>query len=425
MNETLPNLTANAYGYTKNGKVYLKGYLNYHDREIGVVKESEEASLAYFTERFKLAEKKVADLKDAIEKAENKGSYLMKLIHLRQYLLEFDGLGDFIPLLNQLDELEQYLRGLVNQNKEKNRRIKEAILSELNILKETIDWKTASVKVKELKDRWIKTGSAQKGIEEELEKQFSESLSTFYERRRKFFEDREILFNKRYEKYLDILNRIKDLKDNLDENSILPFKLLQEEWKKVGTIPASMGKTIFQEYKALKKEIAAKLRTIKKAKPKVDLTSWIKICEEIEALVKQHPATTELKLRNLQQAWKKLGNIPHPKKEELVERYKTACEKVNEYGHLYASILRRFPNFDEKPIVERYKIQISQMRYLLSRDEEELRKTQATIQNHNAQYGTSRDIDKEILSRYNMLKRRVAMKQQVLKELERSLQEII
>ncbi|MFQ3577175.1 MAG: DUF349 domain-containing protein [Cytophagales bacterium] len=424
MTELMPNLTANAYGYTKDGKVYLKGYLNYPDREIGEVKESEEASLNYFVERFKLAVKKVEDLKTAVESAENKGSYLMKLIHLRQYLIEFDGLGDFIPLLQELDAIEESLNVLINQNKEKNKKTKESILEELAELKETFDWKASSLKVKELRDRWIKTGSAQKEDDEELENAFSESLTVFYERRRKFFEDREVLFEKRFENYIDVLERVKAMRNNLTENSLVPFKLLQEEWKNIGTIPASKGKDVFEEYKSVKRDIATKLRTMRRPKPRVDLRSWYHICEQIEALVKEHPATTEVKLRNLQEAWKKLGMLPNHKKEELIERFRVACEKVNEHGHLYASILRRFPNFDEKPLVERYKIQISQMRYLLSRDQEELRKTQATIQNHNAQSREGFELDKTILSRYNMLKRRVTMKQIVLREFEKSLQEL-
>ena len=40
------------YGYIKDGKVFLKGYLDHEDREIGVVREDDEASLQYFIDRF-------------------------------------------------------------------------------------------------------------------------------------------------------------------------------------------------------------------------------------------------------------------------------------------------------------------------------------------------------------------------------------
>ena len=37
------------YGYCKDGKVYLKGYLEYPDRLIGVVRNTEEEALQYAT----------------------------------------------------------------------------------------------------------------------------------------------------------------------------------------------------------------------------------------------------------------------------------------------------------------------------------------------------------------------------------------
>ena len=82
------------FGYISDGKVYLKGYFEYPDRQIGEVKVSPEASVKYFRDRFETARQKVDELYTLVETALNKGSYLMKLIHLRQYLAEFDGLGD-------------------------------------------------------------------------------------------------------------------------------------------------------------------------------------------------------------------------------------------------------------------------------------------------------------------------------------------
>ena len=174
---------------------------------------------------------------------------------------------------------------------------------------------------------------------------------------------------------------------------------------------------MFALYKQYKKEINDKSKQFRR-RPVADVSQFYKCCEYAEALAYEHPATTEFKMKKLQEAWKKLGNPPADKKLELNERFKQACEKVSEYGHLYASILRRFPNFDDKPEIEKYKIQISHMRFLLGRDHEEYKK----IQIENGGFG--KITDKMILSKMNMLKRRVYMKGVVLKELEKELQEI-
>jgi hypothetical protein len=74
-------------------------FMGYPDRQIGEVKQSVEASVKYFRDRFETAIQKVDELYKLVEEAQNKGSYLMKLLHLRQYLIEFDGLGDYPALL--------------------------------------------------------------------------------------------------------------------------------------------------------------------------------------------------------------------------------------------------------------------------------------------------------------------------------------
>ena len=63
------------YGFIKEGKVFRKAFFDYTDKEIGEVKETEEAAMLYYTERFALAQAKVNDVEGKINGTENKGSY--------------------------------------------------------------------------------------------------------------------------------------------------------------------------------------------------------------------------------------------------------------------------------------------------------------------------------------------------------------
>ncbi|MEZ4902925.1 MAG: hypothetical protein R2822_14820 [Spirosomataceae bacterium] len=107
------------YGYVLDGKVFLKGYLGNPDRQIGEVKRTEQEAIDYFKNRFSIATAKVEQLEKDVEEAQNKGSYLTKLVQLRKKLLSFDGLGDFVPLLARLDALEVVLEDLIKVNQEK------------------------------------------------------------------------------------------------------------------------------------------------------------------------------------------------------------------------------------------------------------------------------------------------------------------
>ncbi len=85
------------FGYITNGKVFLRGYFDYPDRQIGEVKLTQEASIKYFQDRFELAARKSKTFTNwwIMPRIRDLTSWL---IHLREYLAAFDGLGDFPAL---------------------------------------------------------------------------------------------------------------------------------------------------------------------------------------------------------------------------------------------------------------------------------------------------------------------------------------
>ena len=105
------------YGYIKDNKVYLKGFLGQDDRVIGEVKEDEVSTLNYFEARFEQLKEKVEKLKSDIHENQNKGSFLMKLIHLKESLMKADALGDFIPLIEDLTKEEEFLNEIIQANR--------------------------------------------------------------------------------------------------------------------------------------------------------------------------------------------------------------------------------------------------------------------------------------------------------------------
>ncbi len=46
------NLVDNPFWYVKDQKVYKKGFRDYPDKEVGKLKENEDQSLRYFTNRY-------------------------------------------------------------------------------------------------------------------------------------------------------------------------------------------------------------------------------------------------------------------------------------------------------------------------------------------------------------------------------------
>ena len=177
-----------AFGYIQDGKVFLKGFLGRPDRVIGEVKGDEASTILYFETRFTQIEEKVAGLKAAIEENQNKGSFLMKLIHLKESLYTSDALGDFTLLIDQLEEQEAYLSEIIQGNRSKNLEIKHGLIQEALSMQTSTDWKDTTEKFKELKLRWIKTGPVEKEVHEELEAEFNQAVDFFFEQRQEFYD---------------------------------------------------------------------------------------------------------------------------------------------------------------------------------------------------------------------------------------------
>lgn len=373
----MSNITA--YGYARDGKIYLNAYMNFPEREIGVVKESEQASIEYFIKRFELARSKVQILKESVENNQNKGSFLMKLIHMRTYLANFDGLGDFAQLFVELDELEASIREYIRSNRKKNLEIKQALLHEAQHYKNSTNWNLTGRKFRDLKLKWIKTGAAIKDFDDELNKEFDEILEYFYQRRNKYMEEKRRVLEERSQRYQEIIRRIQDINRNPSEDNLVEVKSLQSEWRTVGTIAKKNFIRLFRQFKSeieiFYEKIKRRSNILRQVSGKQPIEQKRFFSEYVEKLT-DHP-NIQLNIsieevKSIQAHWKKLGKLQHPLDREYNTRFKIACNEIFETFFLLRTTRWKFPNFDEKSKFEQIKIQIRILKDSIKEDETEL-----------------------------------------------------
>ncbi|MCU0450898.1 MAG: DUF349 domain-containing protein [Bernardetiaceae bacterium] len=371
--------TLTEYGYAKDGKVYLNAYMEFPVREIGVVKESEEQSLEYFIKRFDLAKKKVEDLQAAALNTPNKGSYLMKLIHMRTYLAEFDGLGDFPALFAILDELETDIRSYVQDNRVKNYEIKQALLKEAELLRDDTNWNTSTKLFKDLKLRWIKTGSAHAEYEAQLNQTFDDHFATYFARKAKFFEERRLMVESRMAKYQELLDQITALVQTMPDDAFIKVKNIEKLWKLVGKVPARNFKDISLAFKG---ELNKFYGAIKRNRPQQPQTyknpadRKKELVERVEKLVDYAEPSLE-EVKGIQNEWKRLGKLKHPNDKDFNTRFKIACNEIFESAFLTKSARSKYEHFDEKTKFEQLKIKIRLLKDSIKEDEGELGKLNA------------------------------------------------
>lgn len=418
--------TEHEFGYVREEKIYLKGFLGFSDRQIGQVKETQEASIKYFEDRFQIAKQKVFDLEKLIEEAQNKGSYLMKLVHMRKYLANFDGLGDYTSLFAKLDELEKRLRALIAVNRVKNLEIKEALIQEaLEGLEEDNVVESVDA-LKEIKNKWIKTGAVIKERQDEIEKKFQDVCQQYYDKRKQILKDRASVARENVRNYRNIIYEAEKLKmsDNFEE-AFERFKTLQQNWKKAGKIPHKRAVKLWEKFKEVNDFFFTRYKKYKGFRDSYPELKSLEIRDQMqnkladEAVVlvdyDQQPNTDRAK--QLLMEWKKISGIYRDL--ERGEEFRNACDKVFELNYLSRVVLRKYPNFDSKPQLDKLRIKTSFMRELIRREENELSLNESKLSKVNK----TRNLKtwKTMFNNLNIQKRKIKVKKQILEHLESEL----
>lgn len=409
------HLVKNEYGFCQDGKVYINAYLNFPQREIGFVRNTEQEALDYFVNRFELAKTKVIQLASEINDVQNKGSYLTKVVQMKAYLAEFDGLGDFQPLFTQLDSLEVFLKDLIQNNQIKNLEIKRALIEDAKVIAGQEDVLQATEDLMELKAKWVKTGPVDKKYQDSLSENFQEVMDHFFLRRRAYFEEKNRQIDEKIltlQGYIDSVHQLRKAED-LDD-SIIKVKELQKEWKNVIGLPPKKQSMLWKNFKKANDMFFEKYNRVKgiEYKPRVDprIQELTTMTGELELKLHDQPnmtATADLAKAYLVK-WKEITAQIKSVDRQMAERFRNVCDKIFEMNYLLRVISYRHPALNEKPRIEQLKIMINQMDYMTKKERGELEDFIAQAENDRQME------EKPIISKINTQKRKISMKELLL-----------
>jgi hypothetical protein len=424
----MENATLNdEYGYVKDSKVFLKGYLEYPDRQIGEVKRTEQEAIDYFKNRFLIVQNKVDQLEKEIDEALNKGSYLTKLIQLKRKLVGFDALGDFIPLLQRLHDKEEYLKSLIEVNQIKNLEIKRALIEEVNAATALPDYTEATDLIQEIKAKWIRTGPVEKEFQEETESTFQNLLDSFFQRRRDYFDEQNKINQEKIDEYERLIKITKTLSYSRDlDDAYNKAREVRIAWNNVGELPPKRFFKVNKAYRHFLKLFYDKYNLAKGIEPKVRIDPRVleqqKLTQQAEQLLREPDivaAAAEAKV--LLSKWKEI-KIPYKLVDkELSERFRMICDKIFELSYLSRVISRKYPAFELKSEEEQIRTKYRELEWLAKREKSDL---ELAIQEFDRTATGDPEIDKQAQGRINIQKRKVSMKERILSELDRKLRSL-
>ncbi|MEO9485677.1 MAG: DUF349 domain-containing protein [Ekhidna sp.] len=384
------------FGFIKDGKVFQSGWGECPDREIGEVRDDNaEKSALFFQERFSDMEKKINEVIEKIDSTENKGSFLMKLVHLREHLPQHDGLGDYQELHDKIMKYESLVRDIIQKNRVRNTEIKNALLEEANEAVEIINWKEATEKVNDIKGRWIKTGSAEEDKNTSLEETFWEKIQGFFDRKKQFFEDKVKLTEHRKRQYDELVEEAKKLADIHGKERFTKVKELKEQWKEIGGIPAELYLPLNSEFNQLLKG--------KKFDPQVDYSETIGVLEAIKG--GKEPYNKEELTKTKKEIFR--DRTKNPDKFKCLE----LIQLLNEREFVIKLSHKRFPDFAKLTGDKKKSIRIGIIRDLVSRDEEDLKTYEENSANFSSNDGK---MNKLVESKIKSQKRKIDVKLKLL-----------
>jgi hypothetical protein len=404
-----------AYGYIKEGKVFRNAFLEFESKEIGELKESEADSLKFFVDRFSMAKAKVDQVEEKINATENKGSYLMKVLHLKETLHDFDAIGDFEGLYKRLDVFEEQLTGFINQNRAKNFEIKTALQAELDVAAKSSEWKSATAEVKEIQRKWIKTGAVIDEEKEAIENNFKTSLDTFFERRAEFFADIEKMMVEKEADYQEFLEKAEALK-KVDSYKPLVDQVrnLREEWKSLGKIRKEASDKYWEQFQGIIKDSLKAAKSKKPKSPSKNKEENIKwralFLKELE--VKNEAIVPDVNTVKLKEQWKTMGNVGKAEMEPLQENFLLLLDQIAEKQFIESLINKKAKNTQSAEDRDRMRIKL--LYDLLNRDRNEL-----AIFNENLErFSTSSGLDRLISGKLALQERKVKVKEAILKQIK-------
>ena len=376
---------AHRYGYVEAGGVWLRPVLAQPARQIGLVKDSDEAALRYFAQRFGALRAKVDELLAKVAASDNKGSFLMKTLHLKEQLRTYDGLGDFADLHRRLAGAEEAMAATVVQNREKNLASKLGFIAEAEALRESVEWVSAGEKVKDLRQGWLKTGPVDKARTEELESRFQTAIQVFFDRRKEFQADKKSMASRVQARYRDLIQQAENLKgsDQFEATS-RQLKQLQQAWREVnGTLPKKQASELWTRFRAannffferLKAHIAAQAGGAGGAPAGPDelLARKRALADRAEALMAVAPQEAIHQAKALQAEWKQVGTVRGEESDRIWQRFMVACDRIFELSALEYHLRKRVGG-DALPAApaERARFRASTLRELLKDDHQEL-----------------------------------------------------
>jgi hypothetical protein len=156
----------------------------------------------------------------------------------------------FKAIRNRFFEAKEIFYKDLRQAQTNNLKIKNDICLEAESLRESTEWKKTAERLKKLQEDWKKVGNTSKKHSDKLWSRFRAACDSFFENRKRFFENSDAEHQSNLEKKEALIEKINafETSENYSEN-LEKLKEFQSEWIEIGHVPIKKKDAVQQAYR--------------------------------------------------------------------------------------------------------------------------------------------------------------------------------
>lgn len=194
-------------------------------------------------------------------------------------------------------------------------------------------WDEATKQIIEIQAEWKTLGFASRKANNLLFSRFRKACDDFFEKKTEYFRKTKENLNENLEKKTALCERVEALKDSKDlKKATDEVVKLQSEWKKIGGVPRKQSDAIWQRFTTACNylfDLRKKENSARRQEENANLAAKREIIEKLKAIPKDSDKKEVGALvRELQQAWQKIGFVPFKHKDKLYTEYREAVDAL-------------------------------------------------------------------------------------------------
>ncbi|MFC0263270.1 DUF349 domain-containing protein [Fontibacter flavus] len=328
------------YRTTDEDKIFFATYNDYREKKAHFLREQERQK-----EKNLYAKNQILDrLRELVDGEETTHS----INTIKQIQEEWKSIGpvpnaqnrnlwaSYNALMDRFYDNRSIYFELKELDRKKNLEQKTEICEKAEALVDIEDLKEAIKALNDLHEEFKHIGPVPRDEQESLWQRFKAASDAVYDKRKEFYEGQKEVLKVNLVKKENLIEKLEGFKDFSASkikdwnNKTKEVLAIQKEWESSGPVPRESGKEINKKFWGLFKHFFHNKNLFFKELDEIRLTNKNKAEELIkkaeELMVNTDWQNTANKMISLQQEWKKIGPTPEKVRDELYNKFKSACD---------------------------------------------------------------------------------------------------